>query len=801
MWWLTNAFADRVLIDEEREDAALQEKASVERRLVKRGERALRWEPDEAGQSIRLTGVPRDLSRFRSFSMWLHSAKMTGARFRIELLSPDAEDGYACTFAVDWRGWNRMELPTWAFEPFGQPKGMSDIRALRFRVQSTNWPGTVLVIDDVGLSTENMKMPAGDDFVVVDCQWRSPFQRLDLWKPRAAHGTAVFTRKYWCWVELGYRERAGKRDVLSFVRELDVDIGGWDEVSVRICQDRQGYLNGHATIDGKRVPLTGGGKGTGKFVDLSAPVTGRRLQEVVVDMSEPADEIGGTGGRNVVAFLQYVGLSRGSKLHTKTTPAFPKPRPKAEQLETAGIPFGLYFSRDEVPDLRRRAGCGLGKAVFESIKRSADAGVSRRYDARPPRFLGGGWFGYIRPVKPLNVARVVPCAFAYVLTGDEAYAQAARRALLAICRVEHWTNGEMCRYPLGWGGFGNPFTEAHYAVTVATAYDWIYNVLSQDERDFIERSLREKALYWLDDNVRYRFPAHMNQGAVFGAGYTLAVLALHRSDPALEPLVQRAREAMSKVCRSYWGEDGWAPEGFGYWQYTLSTAITGLVPLARASKQNIEQSLPAGLRKGMLYPLHLRSLASSEFGALNFSDCHYGGRPRSDVLLFYASVLGDGRARQLWEEVYGGDNPPGDFLTFLWCEPSVPATPPRLEPAFRFSDRSTTFLRSGTAFGDTLFALQTSAMRQGHDHRDRNSFILEAFGERLAIDPGQIDYADPAHQELKKAFLHSTLTVDGRDQDLARRPYVTVERLCTSPGLFPRWREARRGLPRRRAVR
>ena len=206
-------------------------------------------------------------------------------------------------------------------------------------------------------------------------------------------------------------------------------------------------------------------------------------------------------------------------------------------------------------------------------------------------------------------------------------------------------------------------------------------------------------------------------------------------------------------------------------------------------------------RKGMLYPLHMRSLASPEFGALNPSDGRYGGRPRSDVLLFYASVLGDGRARQLWEEIYGGDNPPGDFLTFLWCEPSVAATPPRLEPAFRFSDRSTTFLRSGTAFGDTLFALQTSAMRQGHDHRDRNSFILEAFGERLAIDPGQIGYADPAHQELKKAFLHSTLTVDGRDQDLARRPYVTVERLCTSPGLFPRWREARRGLPRRRAVR
>ena len=48
---------------------------------------------------------------------------------------------------------------------------MSDIRALRFRVQSTNWPGAVLVIDDVGLSTEDMKMPVGDDFVVVDWQW------------------------------------------------------------------------------------------------------------------------------------------------------------------------------------------------------------------------------------------------------------------------------------------------------------------------------------------------------------------------------------------------------------------------------------------------------------------------------------------------------------------------------------------------------------------------------------------------------------------------------------------------------
>ncbi|HIE47909.1 TPA: hypothetical protein EYP84_03335, partial [Candidatus Bipolaricaulota bacterium] len=346
-----------------------------------------------------------------------------------------------------------------------------------------------------------------------------------------------------------------------------------------------------------------------------------------------------------------------------------------------------------------------------------------------------------------------------------------------------WCEGELARYPLGWGGFGNPFREADCARTIAPAYDWIYNTLSDEERKFIEDSLREKALYWLDDCVKFRFPANMNQGAVFGSGYALAVLVLRNRYRDIEPLVQRALDAMHRVCALYFGDDGWAPEGFGYWAYTMNTAITALTPLARATKIDIRKWLPHGLRRGILYPFHMRSLASQTFAGLNFNDAHYRTRPPSAVLLFYATVLGDARARWLWEQIYGEAHPPADFLSFLWCEPTVKSQPARLEHAFRFGERSATFLRTGAQFGETLFALQTSGVRQGHYHRDRNSFIIEAFGERLVVDAGQISYSDPTHQELKKARLHNTVTADDIDQDFPKAPYVVVQRLCTTPAI------------------
>ncbi len=780
--WLTSALAAAPVVIDEFEGDLSAWGGVAETVLVKQGRQALRWEIDQVGQSVGTAKVPADVRRFRSLGLWVHSAKMTGARIELALLAPDETNRYQATFAVDWRGWNRLELPLWALRPVGQPAGLDQIKGLRLTARRLNLPGTVLVFDELSLSEDDARIALGQQRAVVDLDWRSPFQNAALWQVTVEGGTEGGTRTYWSWLELNHRERPATRDVARFERELRVDLTGWDELEVRLCTDRDGFVAVTAQVDGRPVVVLPRSKGTGRFENLRAPINGKRLERITIDLSEPENDLGGPSGKLMTTFFQYVALHRRSAATRAVEPP-PQARPEPEPLESAGLPAALYFGRDDLPALRERAGRGVGKLIAERIRQQADRYLDRTYPEPPATYAGGGWLSAVDPVQNFDAGGILPCAFTYLLTGDPRYAQAARRGLIAYCRVEHWTDGDLARYPLGWGGYGNPFQEAESARFVAPAYDWIYNVLSDSERELVRRSLREKALYWLDDNVQYSFPADMNQGAVFGSGYALAALALAGGEPDAKILIDRAGAAMRTVMARYFGDDGWAPEGFGYWTFTMSTAVTALEPLARAAGAPLADWLTEGVKRGALYPQHLRSVALERFGAINFNDAHYGGGPPSSVLLLYARFLGDAGARQLWDQVFGAGNPPADFLSFLWCEPLPEPAAPVLDPAFRFADRGATFLRTGSAYGGTLFALQTSSIRQGHYHNDRNSFILEAYGERLVVDPGQISYADPTHQELKKAWLHNTLTVGTRDQDFPSSPSVVVGRVLTTPAL------------------
>lgn len=73
------------------------------------------------------------------------------------------------------------------------------------------------------------------------------------------------------------------------------------------------------------------------------------------------------------------------------------------------------------------------------------------------------------------------------------------------------------------------------------------------------------------------------------------------------------------------------------------------------------------------------------------------------------------------------------------------------------------FLREGFEYGDFLFALLGQPRVTGHNQRDRTAFIIEAFGEHLAMDPGMISYANPIHTSLANTRLHNAISIDGKD--------------------------------------
>src|ERR1019366_1127411 len=134
------------------------------------------------------------------------------------------------------------------------------------------------------------------------------------------------------------------------------------------------------------------------------------------------------------------------------------------------------------------------------------------------------------------------------------------------------------------------------------------------------------------------------------------------------------------------------------------------------------------------------------------------------------------------------DNPPGspffgkrmagacslsglmDFLLFVEGSPAQPQLPP--SKRFEVCDRI--FLRTGSSHGDILFLFEGGPQTFDHTHSDKGQFIMEAYGERFAADPGVIKYQDPAHLFFKGTAYHNLVTLKGRNQDYRDPQHAVV---------------------------
>jgi hypothetical protein len=138
--------------------------------------------------------------------------------------------------------------------------------------------------------------------------------------------------------------------------------------------------------------------------------------------------------------------------------------------------------------------------------------------------------------------------------------------------------------------------------------------------------------------------------------------------------------------------------------------------------------------------------------------------------LFFATLLEDPVAQWAVSETAASKDPYWvrfgleHLLRFLWHSDSEEVQRPPLVLARRFEGSAGTVLRSGWDTGDILFCMQTGVWGTGHQHPDKNSFVLEAYGERLCPDAGIGRYGGATTASYQKTKVHNTITINGTDQ-------------------------------------
>lgn len=442
------------------------------------------------------------------------------------------------------------------------------------------------------------------------------------------------------------------------------------------------------------------------------------------------------------------------------------PMPTVAQ-QRANVPAGhprLFLRPEDLPRLRELAR-GREAAAFAALRKAAD-GYIKAGPTPEPEHKGSArdknnaelvkywWPNREQTERACNEAETI--AFVYLLTGDKAYGEAARRWVLHLA---------------GWDPKGNTnFTlncEAGKPMLFrpARAYDWAWDMFTADERVRIQAAMRERILEAWNSGEVQRGVGHLQKPYGSHANRTwhkIAEAAIAFLDEIPEAPVW-LDYAVNKffACYPVWSDDdgGWH-EGVSYWSGYQNKVVWWLQVAQSALRID-------GLKKPFFaqvgdYPLYLSPPHSPNagFGDLSFrpvnapSFMEYHVRARS--------VSGDGGNAAYWRWWTQAKAMPatGGFLGFLY-RANLPPLPEARSPAslpqskvfhgIGIASLHTTLLDSRD---DVHLAFKASPMgSQSHGHNPQNSFLLNAYGEALLVAN---NYRDLHGSKFHYQYVHST---------------------------------------------
>ncbi|MBD3241140.1 MAG: DUF4962 domain-containing protein [Chitinivibrionales bacterium] len=412
----------------------------------------------------------------------------------------------------------------------------------------------------------------------------------------------------------------------------------------------------------------------------------------------------------------------------------------------------LFFTASRAEQLRAR----VNQAPFDTRWTSLRAAAERHLSEAPSGYDDTRW--------ALGIAG--NSAFAYVITGDERYAQRAIAEGLALLDAPAWHTGYTWNH-------GADLQTAEASVACALVYDWCYDVLSATERQQFREGVLSKSTevylrsvntysdWWVNNRVT-------NWSGVCHGGCGLAALAFYDEDPRFAEAADTAFACVVDFIDSAVLEDGGGHEGVMYNRYGVSfaTYLHAAASHVFGDDRGVRQRLNDEMAGYWYHHLFGPDERYANFNDMGENTCQgvYGydhrrweGGPPAALCALWESYLPEGDSLLLWGADYGGSpfyfSGVSPFL-LIWRRsgPKAPYDMPGLNGAVLFWGAGQAVFREPdlwTAFNGGWTS------NKSHYNCDLGTFVLVYKGERLVNDPGY-GFAETAH--------HSTILVNGAGQ-------------------------------------
>ena len=371
------------------------------------------------------------------------------------------------------------------------------------------------------------------------------------------------------------------------------------------------------------------------------------------------------------------------------------------------------------------------------------------------------------------INRMFDLGIAYRQTGDRKYSDEIEESLQYLCAFETW-------HPAHY------LDDAEMTTAVAVAYDWCYDVLSEETRQAVRDAIRDKAInlvlkeYKDGDEVGSWAKRETNWNVVCNTGMVLGALAVAEDYPEEAATIVKNAEKYMPNCLKHFDPDGVCYEGPGYYEYTN----VFLAMVLKALDDNFGNTggvaeLP-GISKTAQYYVDCVSPSGRMF---NFADCG-GDKASTSPLFFYFSRKFDLPEVAWW---YRGQIdkalameklPAWHFpLSLAWYDDTPfdnDAPKPRIKTFHNVND--ILVLRGGQDNPKSIHVLAKGGdPDMAHQQADGGSFVIESEGQRWLDELGCDSYDIPSFFTYapnaprwgyfrESSLSHNTISIDGKCQ-------------------------------------
>jgi hypothetical protein len=369
-------------------------------------------------------------------------------------------------------------------------------------------------------------------------------------------------------------------------------------------------------------------------------------------------------------------------------------------------------------------------------------------------------------------------SYCYRMTGEQRYLKKANEELLAVCAFDDWNPSHF-------------LDVAEITTAVSIAYDWLYNDLSSIDRNIVKSAILIKGLQpSLDPKFNEWLKWTNNWNQVCNTGMAYGALAIYEDNPELAKTILNRSIGSIKLAMSTYEPNGNFPEGYSYWNYGTAFNVMLISALQKAFGTDFGlKNLP-----GFLETAHyMENMTGPTNQSFNYSDSFEPSSDLLDVSMFwFANQLSD--PSLLYVECgYLQNNAPSTYANnrllpalMLWANRKnlKSFVEPKDKMWIGKGNNPVAMMRTSWSDKNAIYVgIKAGTPNANHGHMDIGSFVMDANGERWAMDLGGSDYTSLEAKGINiwdmsqtsqrwdvfgyNNSSHNTLTVNNTHQDVS----------------------------------